>query len=110
MKKTIKDQCPMALEEITFIFDDPEEPVLTQRKVDGVYRKVLKPRKEVKGSMNIEIHCPAVDPTKPMTGLNPPNPWCAKRNDVCPIYEVSRTLLKKRGYRPNQKRIDIISE
>lgn len=108
MKKVIRDQCLMALEEVTFTFDDPDEQVWTIRKIDGRYQRVLRPRREVRGSMNIEIYCPAVDRTKPMIGLTPPNPRCKKRDDICPIYEIARVLLKKRGYRPNKARIDVV--
>lgn len=108
MKKVIHDQCPMGLEEVTFTFDDPDEQVQTIRKIDGQYKRALRPRREVRGAMNIEISCPAVDRTKPMIDLNPPNLWCKKRNDICPIYEIGRILLKKRGYQPNKARIDIV--
>ena len=60
-QKIIRDKCPMAFEEITFTFPDPDELVWTQRKIDGLYQKVLRPRRKVKGAMVIELHCPAID-------------------------------------------------
>jgi len=98
----------MAFEEITLTFSDPDELVLTQRKIDGVYQKMLKPRQEVKGAMEIRIDCPAVDKTRPMTSLTPPNPWCKKRMDTCPIYEVARMLLRERGFEPSKTRVDVV--
>jgi len=43
-EKIIRAKCPMALEEITLTFSDPNELVMTQRKINGRYQKVLRPR------------------------------------------------------------------
>jgi hypothetical protein len=104
----IRGKCPMAFEEVIFNFSNSDELVLTQRKIDGTYQKVLKPRKEVKGAMEIRIDCRAVDRTRSMTSLTPPNPWCKKRRDICPIYEIARTLLREKGFEPSKTRFDKI--
>ena len=109
-EKTFRTKCTLTTAEVTFALSDPNELVLTQRKIDGRYQKVLKPRKEVKGSLNIRIDCREIDRSKPTTSYDPPNPWCKKRNNACPIYEIARTILRKKGLHPSSVRIDVVDE
>lgn len=59
MSKTVKKICPVTgLDEITVTYFDPEELVMTQRKKDGKYKRVLKPRKQVANALTPAFTCP----------------------------------------------------
>ena len=99
MSKTVKKICPVTgSDEITIEFPDPNELVITQRKrPNGKYRRVLKPRKEVKNALVPIISCPNMEvplsadiPQALMDSLmDEGKVWCKKIRKVCPTEEIS---------------------
>ncbi len=97
--KIIRKICPITgVDEITTKFFDPDELVITQRKgSDGKYRRVEKPRKEVRGSLIPEVSCPSLE-IPVLAGLSfevqkklaeEGKAWCKKRQNICPIEEIN---------------------
>ena len=62
MSKTVKKICPITnLDEITIVYPDVEELVMTQRKdSNGNYKRVLRPRKEMKNATLPMFSCPSL--------------------------------------------------
>ena len=101
MRKTVKKNCPITgSDEITIKFFDPNELVITQRKgSDGKYRRVEKPRKEVRGALRPEVSCPSLGipplaeaPALTRRLIKEGKAWCKKRRNICPIDEILEKL------------------
>lgn len=102
MSRTVKKTCPITRsDEITITYPDPNELVRTQRKdSNGSYKRVLRPRKEVKGGLSPEVACPsqghpALDVSSPL-GLQlwkEGKAWCRKTRKVCPMDKILQELL-----------------
>ncbi len=96
LSKVIKKACPVTKSNIIITYPDPEELVLTQRKSsEGVYEKVLRPRKEVKGGLSPTVEClnmghPAIDIASPL-GIElwkEGKVWCRKIKKECPTERI----------------------
>jgi len=102
LSKTVKKKCPITgLDEIVVTYPNPNELVATLRKTEeGKYIQILKPRKEVKGGLSLEVSCPsqghpALDVSSPL-GLQlwkEEKAWCRKTRKVCPIEKILQDLL-----------------
>jgi len=102
MSKIVRRICPITgSDEIVVTYLDPEELVMTQRKiVEGKYERVLKPRREVKGGLLPEVACPsqghpALDVPSPlgMRLWKEGKAWCMKTKKVCPMEQMVQDLL-----------------
>ncbi len=102
MSKTVKKICPITkLDEITIVYPDVEELIVTQRKdSNGNYKRVLRPKKEVNGGLSPEVACPSqghplIDVPSPL-GLQlwkEGKVWCRKTRRVCPMEKILQDLL-----------------
>lgn len=102
MSKTVKKICPITgSDEITIRFFDPDELVMTQRKgPDGKYRRVDKPRNEVRGRLRPEVSCQSLGlPVLAGFSLEEQNrlaeegkSWCKKRQEICPTEEILESI------------------
>ena len=97
MSKIVKKMCPVTgLDEVTVTYFDPEELVVTQRKKDGKYERVLKPRKQVANALTPTISCPQMkhpsiaDLPKQLTDqlLNETKVWCSRIKKPCPSDQI----------------------
>ena len=97
MSKTLRKTCPITMsDKITVKFFDPNELVMTQRRgLDGKYRRVEKPRKEVRGALIPEVSCPSLGvppldeaPSFLKKMIEKGKAWCTKRHNICPINEI----------------------
>ena len=98
MSKFVKKICPITgSDEIAVMYLDPDELVITQRKgSDGKYRRVMRPRKEVKGGLRPEVICSSAEiPALAKLPLSLRNRlmeekkvWCKKKNGVCPLEQI----------------------
>ena len=96
MNRTVKKICPVTgSDEITVTFPNPEELVMTQRKQpDGKYKRVLRPRKEVKNASLPEVACPNFDPKSLYSQLHKEGKVrCIKMGNVCPIDQIIQDIL-----------------
>lgn len=93
-------KCPVGLEEITITFLDPDERILTRRRVpDGRY--VLAPRRET-GYPKILVSCPSLRtphladlPTALKESMIKKGKWwCEKMRVVCPDEQIISSLLE----------------
>jgi hypothetical protein len=95
MSKTVKKICPVTkMDEITIVYPDVEELVITQRKdSEGNYKRVLRPRKEVKNATLPMFSCPSL--RHPLIANLPKSiskqlfedekSWCARIEKPCPM-------------------------
>jgi hypothetical protein len=93
MSKTVKKICPITnLDEISISYPDEKELVMTQRKdSNGNYKRVLRPRKEVKNAMLPIFSCPSLK--HPLVANLPESlgkqllkdgkSWCARIGKPC---------------------------
>lgn len=102
MSKVVRKTCSVTgSDKIVTTYPDPEELVTTQRKTaEGKYERVLKPRKEVKDGLSLEVKCPsqghpALDAPSPlgMQLLKEGKAWCRKTRKVCPMEQIIQDLL-----------------
>ncbi|MCK4478285.1 hypothetical protein KAU88_07145 [Candidatus Bathyarchaeota archaeon] len=97
MSRTVKKTCPItSSDEITITYPDPNELVMTQRKdSNGSYKRVLRPRKEVKNATLPRFSCPSLKhplvanlPESLSTQLlRDEKSWCAKIGKPCVMDE-----------------------
>ena len=93
MKKT----CPITkLDEITIVYPDVKELVMTQRKEsNGNYKRVMRPQKEVKNATLSRFSCPSLKHPSiaNLSGslkkqlLKDEKFWCARIGKPCLMYE-----------------------
>ena len=98
MRKTLKMICPVTgTDEITVTYFDPEEKVVSQRKLkDGKYERVLKPRKQVQNGLKPEFSC--LQLKHPLIANLPESladqlykeekGWCNKIKKPCPSDQI----------------------
>ena len=106
MSKTVKKICPVTgLDEITVTYPDPEELVMTQRKIDGKYKRVLKPRKQVANALKPTFSCPQLeypfmaDLPKSLADQmeNEERVWCNRIKKPCPTDQVFEASFDSRS-------------
>jgi len=100
--RIVKKICPVTgSDEIVVTYPDPDELVITQRKdPTGSYKRVLRPRKEVKGGLLPVVACPSLGhpaldapPSLRLQLLKEEKAWCRKTGKVCPIENILQGLL-----------------
>lgn len=97
MSKMVKKICPITrLDKITITYPDAKELVMTQRKgSNGSYKRVLRPRKEVKNATLPRFSCPSLK--HPLVAnlseslrnqlLRDEKSWCARIGKPCVMDE-----------------------
>jgi hypothetical protein len=98
MSKIVKKICPVTgADEITIEYPDPNELITTQRKeLNGKYRRVSRPRKEVRNALIPKITCLSLEfpelakipSSLKKQMMKEKKVWCKKRKMVCPIEQI----------------------
>ena len=98
MSRIVKKMCPVTgVDEITVTHFDPEELVTTQRKIDGKYKRVLKPRKQVANALKPAFSClqmkhpELANLPKSLADqlLNEEKVWCNRIKKPCPTDQIT---------------------